>query len=102
KEWNKERWNLATREIFDRIMSHYEESNRKLAVEYFNREHLFFEPFEEAIKNYTIGEFPSNELLELNSYIIERLNIKETTSVQLSSLLKENALIQKSRTLINR
>ncbi len=102
KEWNKERWNLATREIYDRIMSHYEESNRKLAVEYFNREHLFFEPFEEAIKNYTISDFPSNELLELNSYIIERINIKETTSVQLSNLLKENVLIQKSRKLISR
>ena len=100
--WNQQKLNFATREIFDRIMSHYEESNRKLALEYFNREQLFFEPFEESATNLSINDFPSNELIKLNAHLIQNINFKETTSDNVASWFKKNELFQKSRKLLNR
>ena len=100
--WNQQKLNLATREIFDRVMSHYEVSNKKLALEYFNREQLFFEPFEESSMTFSINDFTPNELLELNVHLIQNINFNETTSDDLTSWFKKNTHFQKGRNLINR
>lgn len=100
--WNQQKLNLATREIFDRVMSHYEVSNKKLALEYFNRDKLFFEPFEESSMTFSINDFTPNELLELNVHLIQNINFNETTSDDLTSWFKKNTHFQKGRNLINR
>lgn len=73
KGWNREKWNVVSKELYDRIMRNYADSNNKLALEYFHREQLFLETYEDESNDISIDKVPSDELLELNSLIIENL-----------------------------
>ena len=92
KNWGSERWNLVTIEIFDKIMSHYKESNRKLAQEVFHRDELFFEPFDENMGIFTLDYFSPNDLIELNSFIILRFEQEKFEHLNLLNKIRNHFL----------
>lgn len=100
KEWNKQKWNFVTRDIYERIMSNYEESNRKLAMEYFNRDKLFLEPFDENITKFSKKDFSSDELIELNCHLLINFHFKKTAKDQLKNLLKKFFALTRIRHLV--
>ncbi|MGD9900810.1 MAG: hypothetical protein AB7T22_16920 [Calditrichaceae bacterium] len=100
--WNDEKWSFLTREMYDKIMSQYEESNRKLALEYFQRDQLFFEPFEEKNVIRPIIDFPPVEVLGLNTRIIESIYLHESSNRQQNRPSLKRYLIQKTKSLIKR
>ena len=99
KGWNNEKWNFLTREIYDKIMSRYEESNRKLAMEYFHRDQLFFEPFEEKNVIRPIVDFAPAEVLELNTRIVEGIYQQEVENNQQNHPSVKKLISRKTRSL---
>ena len=100
--WNDEKWSFLTREMYDKIMSRYEESNRKLAKEYFHRDQLFYESFEEKNVIRPIVDFSPAEVLELNTRIIEEVyqqeienNLQNNQSIMLYLLQKTRGLLRR-------
>jgi len=73
-DWNQERISLVDKELYDAISDKYNESNKRLAKEYFNRENLFFEDFEERPLSVSdISQIKNEEFLELLLFINNRL-----------------------------
>lgn len=102
KGWNNEKWSFLTREIYDKIMSRYEESNKKLAMEYFHRDQLFFEPFEEKNGIRSTVDFTPAELLELNTRIIESIYLQEIENAQRNHPSLTQFIARKTRGLFRR
>lgn len=95
KGWNAEKWSFISRETYDRIMCHYADNNRKLAQEYFHRDELFLEPFVEKTAIYTIDDIPTRDMLELNTFIIEKILPIETKKRGKFYRLKTLPLVRK-------
>ena len=72
--WNTNKVNLIDKELFNTIMRVYEKGNRFIAREYFDRDELFFEPFQEKkITRFEIEDFHSDELLDLFVFVVEKM-----------------------------
>jgi hypothetical protein len=73
-EWNDERLMLVTPELFERIMSHLEADNRRLAQKYLKRDSLFMELFvEEPITDFDVESIHVAELADVMAYVMARM-----------------------------
>lgn len=71
---------VIDRNLYDRITQYYEESNRRVAREFFNRDELFFEPYTDRyLTQFSIKDFPPEELLDIMTFITNRLLTEEST-----------------------
>lgn len=94
---NHQKWNLVTREIYEKIMSHYYESNQKLAREYFHREDLFIEPFNDDARVFTVNDLSPIELLELNAFLIQKIELENSAKHKFLQSVRNLFRREKSR-----
>ena len=72
--WNEQRLMLVTPELFERIMSHLEADNRKLAQKYLQCDQLFIEPFVEAPKtDFDVESINVGEIVDAMAYMMSRM-----------------------------
>jgi len=70
KSWDAQRLNLIDAELFELVASRYDESNRAIAKEFFGREQLFLEPFnEKEITPFLKNKPDEDEYFELFNFI---------------------------------
>ena len=73
--WNNERKTVIDRELYEKIMGRFAESNRNLARDYLGRDKLFFEEFRESERdNFTFGKMAPEELMDLMVYILKEFD----------------------------
>jgi len=73
--WNTNQLNLVDKELYNSIMSVYENGNHIVAREYFGRDILFFEPFEEKeVTRFEVKDFHSDELLDLFIFLLGKMS----------------------------
>jgi len=71
--WNEGKWTLINRQTYDKINDRYETSNAAVAKEFFGREQLFFEDYNEnEYTDFSMNDFSNDELLNLITYIISQ------------------------------
>jgi hypothetical protein len=72
--WDDQKLNLVDRELHEKIMSYYEEGNRKVAREYFNRQELFLEPFQDKpLSSFDLSELPAEEAISMMAYVLSHM-----------------------------
>jgi len=74
KGWNLEKVNYLDKALSEKIMSHYQDSNRIIADRYFSQERLFSltNLGEKPTHNFIYDDFLKSEILELYSYVLEQ------------------------------
>lgn len=72
--WERERPVHVNRELYEEIESRYAKTNKQLALDYFNRDKLFYEEYrEEPQTRFMLSDVSSEEILEVMSEMIARL-----------------------------
>ncbi|HOV06683.1 MAG TPA: hypothetical protein PLV27_05435 [Anaerolineaceae bacterium] len=83
--WNQQKWSVIDRDLYDRISQYYEESNRRIAKEFFSREELFFEPYDDRYQtHFSIKDFPPGELLDVMVYVSSQLLTGQGHSIKVN------------------
>lgn len=90
--WNRDKWSFIDKELHQKIMEMYRSSNQKIAREFFGRDELFLEPFEEKnLSNFTANDFSRTELLHAFAFITSAM----LSAKQDQELVRENILLRK-------
>jgi len=92
--WGKSKFTVISKEAYASIMEQFSESNRKLAQECFHRDELFFEKYEESLNSITINDFSPLELIEVNTFLIGKLQQNESLPVRLARKLENQSFYQ--------
>lgn len=72
--WDKARSTVIDRDLHEKIMKRFEESNRMLAKEYLGKDQLFEEPFEDAdISKFNFSDMDPGEVLDIMVYVLNEL-----------------------------
>lgn len=72
--WNQQKWSVIDRELYDRISQYFEESNRRVARDFFGRDELFFDSYDDRyLTHFSISDFPPEELLDVMAYVTNHL-----------------------------
>jgi len=71
--WNEGKWTLINRQTYEKIKERYETSNAAVAKDFFGRDQLFFEDYNEnEYTDFSMNDFSNDELLNLITYIISQ------------------------------
>jgi len=90
--WNEGKWTLFNRQTYDKIQERYATSNAAVAKDFFGRDQLFYEDYNEnEYTNFSMNDFSNDELLSLNTYIVSQ-NLAENRHLK-----SQLALIHSSR-----
>lgn len=90
--WNEGKWTLINRQTYDKINDRYETSNNAVAKDFFGRDQLFFEDYNEnEFADFSMNDFSNDELISLITYIISQ-NLAENRHLKI-----QLALIHSSR-----
>ena len=90
--WNRDKWSFIDKELHQKIMEMYRSSNQKIAREFFGRDELFLEPFEEKnLSTFTASDFSRTELLHAFAFITSAM----LSAKQDQELVRENILLRK-------
>lgn len=90
--WGKAKYTVISKEAYAQIMEQFAESNRKLAQDYFHRDELFFEKYDESLNFISIDNFSPLELIEVNTYLIGKLQQNESLPLRLARRLENQPL----------
>ena len=90
--WGKARFTVISKDAYAQIMEQFSESNRKLAQDYFHRDELFFEKYDESLNFISINNFSPLELIEVNTYLINKLQQNESLPLRLARRLENHPL----------
>lgn len=90
--WNDKPWSLIDQDIHTRTMEHFSTGNRQIAREYFGRDALFLEKYDEKrLTRFTLDDFNSDELFDIFSFIAStEFNFKQERE-----LVEENIYLKK-------
>lgn len=90
--WNRDKWSFIDQDLHQKIMTTYKASNEKVAREFFGRDELFIEPFEEKnLSNFTVDDFSRTELIDAFAFITSTM----LSAKQDQELVRENILLRK-------
>ena len=93
--WNTNQLNLVDKELYNSIMSVYENGNHIVAREYFGRDILFFEPFEEKeVTRFEVKDFHSDELLDIFIFLLGKMSKKKFVNSELGVLERQYQAIE--------
>jgi len=100
--WSDQKLNLIDEKTYNKIMGRYNKNNQKIAQEYFGREDLFLEPFNEKdLTRFSIEEFDPKEILDAFAYAYEMILADQPKTMGISNGLKKGKTQIKKFTLKN-
>jgi hypothetical protein len=90
--WNDKPWSLIDQDIHAHTMKHFSIGNRQIAQEYFGRDELFLEKFDEKrLTRFSLDDFEADELFDVFSFIAStEFNFKQERD-----LVEENIYLKK-------
>jgi len=90
--WNDKPWSLIDQDLHTRTMEHFKDGNRQIAREYFGRDELFLDKYDEKrLTRFTLDDFNAIELFDVFSFIASN----EFNFEQERDLVQENFYLKK-------